>query len=168
MHMRAQWLVSIMISGVILVPSMSHASHQQGAGSPYDFVIGHTKRAFVDGGPPAADASVSAHQDPQEGEAHGEYTYKDINGFQYTGDVLCVFVDGNDASIELRVRHAHNAAFEGMYQTVFFTDGGHPEEGQSLDFWSPGAFTLAPVGCTRVLPARRISISGNLTVHDAA
>ena len=165
--MRVLWLVSVMISGVILVPSVSHASHQQGSGGPYDFVIGHTKRAVVAGSPETVDASVSAHQDPNQGEAHGEFTYKS-SVFHYTGDVLCVLVDGNDASIELRVRQAHDPFYEGKYQTVFFRDRGHPENGQSVDWWTTGAFTAAPVGCTRLLPATRFSISGNLTVHDAA
>ena len=58
-----------------------------------------------------------------------------MGAFRVSGPVTCVRVEGNEASIKYRFRHASGsaAAFKGGGVEVFIKDSGHGRHGKPAD-----------------------------------
>jgi hypothetical protein len=127
---------------------------------------------------------VSAHGDPSGADPTGHVRAKgDIDGpgplapFAFEGEVTCVRVEGNQAAIKYRFKHAEGSAepLEGGGVQVFVEDNGSPNQdppdANAFDPPQPaGVFDANATFCDdpRLRQDYDPVDSGNYTVHDVA
>ena len=169
----------------VLVPAEASASHSRSAEGKRDLAVGAGSSEFALGAIGQAGFSVGATSDPFGGEPVGYVTSRgDPDGigpmepFTAKGEITCLRVEGNRASIKWRLNEATGSAapFEGGGVQSFLEDNGEPRFGQPLDRAAidppqPAAtFDLNADQCED--PSTRPTYdpleSGNITIHDAA
>ncbi len=167
-------LASALVVG--LVPATASASHSHAGGGAGDFAVGganNTSGFFQIGlsghsGPAGEDPKghVSARSRPQGGFPVP---------FRFGGEVTCLRVDGNRASIKYRFDQSEDPTFVGGGVQIFVEDNGEPRSGQPVDaasFRVPLTRALfeasGPEACEDPNTGTYSPIdSGNFTVHDA-
>jgi hypothetical protein len=164
----------------LAAPGAAAASHAGPGDSPRDFAIGGgTNGPFQIG--------LSAHSDPGGANPSGYVSARSrpqsddpVPGgfpvpFRFGGEVTCLLVHGNQASIKYRFDHADDPNLVGGGIQIFVKDLGEPAGGQSVDqtaFLPPmneEAFGASkPEECVPPeLGAYTPSKSGNIVVHEA-
>jgi hypothetical protein len=164
-------------------PGVAEASHNGQTGGARDFAVGAGSSEFALGAIGEARFSLSASSDPLGGDPKGYVTASgDPDGigpmepFTTRGEVTCLLVDGNRASIKWRLEQATGSAepFEGGGVQSFVEDNGSPRQGEPVDRAATSlpqpaeVFDLAADECQSPHgqpydPLER----GNLVVHDA-
>ncbi|HYF47179.1 MAG TPA: hypothetical protein VD926_13285 [Acidimicrobiales bacterium] len=160
--------VVALVGASVVFGATAGATHSHNDGGPHEFVVGHLKRGVFSGST-LVDGSVSAHRQ-SDGSAQGHFEIRNTAGVHYGGEVNCLNVVGDNATIEIQVTHHTTDALEGTFQRVVFSDRGNPggpNRGDSPDFFSPGPFTPTAQGCRGVAPISGPGLQGNITVHDA-
>lgn len=123
--------------------------------------------------------SFSAEAPPVTGHfrARGDLDDEGPNEpFAFEGEVTCLLVEGNQASLKYIIEEAQGSGepFEGQLVQIFIEDNGHPEGGKPVDraaFRFPQITdpVLFPMLCE--LPAAGITYdpieSGDFRVHEA-
>ena len=108
------------------------------AGGPRDFAVGAAHNVF-------GHISLSAHSGAGGEDARGHVQARSKPGspapFKFGGDVTCLRVEGNRASIFYEFDQAEPDPFQGGGIQIFVEDNGNPVRGQTVD----GTATLAPV-----------------------
>ncbi|HEX8075138.1 MAG TPA: hypothetical protein VF545_09170, partial [Thermoleophilaceae bacterium] len=108
---------------------------QAGADSPRDYVAGSARNTFEPGGGPNH-LSVAAHGFEADVTGHVRGTGDlGLGEFRVEGEVTCIRVEGNKASVKYRFKHAQRpgAPPQGGGVEVFFEDNGDPANGQAVD-----------------------------------
>jgi hypothetical protein len=170
--MRRVLATTICAAGVLAIPASVDATH--GGDVPHDFATGggtngsfqlaFSAQSAADGSDPTG--FVSARSRPEGGFPVP---------FRFGGEVTCLAVDGNRASIKYRFDHADNPALVNGGIQIFVEDNGEPEDGQTLDrtgFLPPmtqAAFEASqPSVCVPPQAGNyEPSEEGNIVVHDA-
>jgi hypothetical protein len=176
---RTTTTIALGACALLGVTGVATASHQGDAGGPREFAVGSGKNTFPGGGP--AHLMVSAHGGPQavtghvramgDGDGAGP-----LEAFKLEGEVTCLRVEGNRASVKYRFKHATGflAPFEGGGVQIFLENNGEPgsagqPDATAFDLPQPrGVFQLTERDCDD--PRLRVYDpidSGNFTVHDA-
>ncbi len=161
--------MAICTTALFAAPTSVDADH--GDDVPHDFAAGGGTNGFFQIGlvaQSAADGSdptgfVSARQRP-----NGGFPIP----FRFGGEVTCLEVEGNRASIKYRFDHADPPEFEGGGIQIFVEDNGDPVGGQSVDqtgfFFPDTAATFVPSVCAHPdLGPYTPAEDGNIVVHDA-
>jgi len=177
-------LVSALAAGAVLLPTVpAIASHggERAVGPPHDFAVGAAKNTFpgTEGPVQVALSARDRGGDPRgyvrsRGDSDGDLPADD--GFTLQGEVTCVRVEGDRASIKYRFERATGSLeqFEGGGIQIFVEDNGEPGRGvpdaNAFDPPQPeGVFQTNERVCDD--PSTRFTYdpieSGNLTVHDA-
>jgi hypothetical protein len=170
--MRRVLAATICAAGVLAGPASVDADH--GGNVPHDFAVGGGTNGFFQIGfsaQSAADGSdptgfVSARSRPNGGWPVP---------FRFGGEVTCLDVEGNQASIKYRFDHADNPALVGGGIQIFVQDNGQPQDGDSSDltgFLAPmneAAFEASrPSYCVPPEAGNYTpSEEGDIVVHDA-
>ena len=162
-----RFLTLTLCTAFFVAPPPVGAGH--GGASPHDFVSGGGTNGFFQIGLAAqsrADGSdprgyVSARSRP-----NGGFPVP----FRFGGEVTCLRVDGNRASIKYRFDHADNPALVGGGIQIFVEDTGEPSDApdQTAFFPPETAATFEPNNCADPnLGAYAPGEEGNFVVHDA-
>ena len=116
----------------LAAPGAAAGSHAGPGGSPRDFAVGGgTNGPFQIG--------LSAHSDPGGANPRGYVSARSRPQggfpapFRFGGEVTCLLVHGNQASIKYRFDHADNPLLVGGGIQIFVEDRGQPTGGQSVD-----------------------------------
>jgi hypothetical protein len=117
---------------VLGIPAVAPATHSGSGGPGHDFANGGGSNGFFQiafearSGPEGEDpkGSVSARSRP-----NGGFPVP----FRFGGEVTCLRVDGNRASIKYRFDHADNPLLVGGGIQIFVEDNGQPKNGQTVD-----------------------------------
>jgi hypothetical protein len=162
--------IGILTAGALAVPTPVGADH--GGASPHDFVsgggtnglfqIGLTGQSEADGTDPRG--YVSARSRPNGGWPVP---------FRFGGEVTCLRVDGNRASIKYRFDHSDPPELQGGGIQIFVQDNGEPSEGpdetgffppqDAATFEASDPSTCADPNTGPYAPGEE----GNFVVHDA-
>ena len=170
--------------GLGLLAPVATATHQGLAGGERDFAVGAGSSEFALGAVGEARFSLSATGEPAGTHPQGYVTSKgDPDGagpmkpFTAAGEITCLRVEGNRASIKWRLERATGSAepFEGGGVQSFLEDNGEPRRGEPLDraLIDPPqpAATFAVNASTCDEPNSRATYDrleqGDVTVHDA-
>jgi hypothetical protein len=166
---------AILGAAALALPAAAVASHGGNAGGPRDFTTGSAGNET----PFPSHIEFAAYDDPVTGHFRAR---GDLDGdgpmepFAFEGEITCVRVEGNRASLKYRFKHAEGsgAIFERGGVEVFIEDNGEPSDGESVDrstFRFPesaATFNATATFCEDPDLALYDPIeSGNLTVHDA-
>jgi hypothetical protein len=169
----------------LLAPGGSVASHNGGAAGERDFAVGSGSSEFSLGLIGEASFAISATSDPTAADPAGYVTSRgDPDGagpmepFTAQGEVTCLRVEGNRASVKWRLERATGsaAAFEGGGVQSFLEDNGSPRFGEPVDRAATDlpqpAPAFEPVADQCEDPDDREAAydrleRGNVTVHDA-
>jgi hypothetical protein len=171
--MRRSLTLAICTAAALAVATPAHAGH--GGGSPHDFAAGGGTNGFFQLG-------LAARSAPDGSDPRGYVSARSRpNGgfpvpFRFGGEVTCLRVEGNRASIKYRFDHANNPALVGGGIQIFVEDNGEPRDGRTPDataFRAPltqPAFEASdPSRCEP--PSAAVYTTGedgNFVVHDAA
>lgn len=169
----------------LLAPMGASASHEHSTAGQRDFAVGAGSSELALGAVGEASFTLSASSGPFGARPAGYVTsHGDPDGagplepFTARGEVTCLRVDGNRASIKWRFESATGtaAALEGGGVQSFVEDNGEPRLGQPVDRAlidppQPAAtFEANAHQCED--PDTRVTYDrleqGNVTVHDAA
>lgn len=136
-----------------------------GASGSGDYVSGGL--GYITEGGECCTNTVSAHSDPQGGNPHGYFTSHVRNSY-IDGEVTCLNVSGNRATIGIRITHSSIDAFEGRGEFISFEDNGNPVGGTPVD-GSQGSAILPvpPTVCPPPPPAGYVQQQGNIIVNDS-
>jgi hypothetical protein len=159
----------------LCIPASAMASHGPTPGPKHDFAAGGGSNGFFQIG-------LSAQSGPEGENPRGYVSARSRpNGgfpvpFRFGGEVTCLRVDGNRASIKYRFDHADNPLIVGGGIQIFVEDNGEPEDGQTADQTAfeppmpPPLFDASqPSVCSDPnLAAYTPGETGNLVVHDAS
>lgn len=158
---------ALLAAGVVLLlaPAPALASHSSGKGPARDFAVG--------GGKTASDIfNISAHSGPGGENARGHMKAKNTKAFgasdftfDFEGDVLCLTVIGNRATVAGRltkvVVNGAPASFQGI---VFFVEDNRALGGPDR---YTNFLTVNPVTvCPPPGPTPFDVLNGNIVVHD--
>ena len=128
--------------GLGLIAPTALASHEGSSGGKRDFAVGAGSSEFALGAIGQARFALSATSDPAGARPAGYVTSRgDPDGlgpmepFTATGEITCLRVEGNRASIKWRLERATGSAepFEGGGVQSFVEDNGEPRRGEPLD-----------------------------------
>jgi hypothetical protein len=165
MRRRIGLAATLACGGALLAPSVAAAAG--------DYAIGGGTNGFFEIG-------LSAHSGPAGEDPGGFVSARSRpNGgwpapFRFGGEVTCLTVRDNRASIKYRFDHTDNPLIQDGGIQIFVKDNGEPENGQSVDqtaFEGPmnqAAFeATVPSFCPDPpLVGYTPSESGNIVVHD--
>ena len=170
--MRRVLAMSVCAASVLAAPASVDAGHggdvghdfATGGGTNGSFQIGLSAQSAADGSDPSG--FVSARSRPEGGFPVP---------FRFGGEVTCLAVDGNRASIKYRFYHADDPLLVGGGIQIFVEDNGVPEDGHSVDqtgFLPPmtqAAFEASqPSVCVPPQAGNYApSEDGDIVVHDA-
>jgi hypothetical protein len=170
--MRRILATTICAAGVFAVPVSVDAGHggdvphdfATGGGTNGSFQIGFSAQSAADGSDPSGFVSARSRPD-------GGFPIP----FRFGGEVTCLHVDGNRASIKYRFDHADNPGLVGGGIQIFVEDNGEPQDGQSVDktgFLPPMTREVWEASQPSVcVPPQAGNYSpsedGDITVHDA-
>lgn len=162
------------LCAALLAAAPAGASHQQGGGGPRDFAVGSARNTFFPQGTPSS-LQVSAHGSGADakGHARGSGIFVEALGpFTVSGEVTCLRVEGNRATIKYRFKKTEGNVPQGGAQ-VFVEDNGPPGGGvpdaNSTDLpMEPELFEPLAGVCEdpNTRPYNPVD-SGNYVVHDA-
>ena len=169
----------------LIVPTGAGASHGDAGGGQRDFAVGAGSSELLLGAVGEASFTLSASSDPFGARPAGYVTSRGdpdgrgpVEPFTARGEVTCLRVDGNRASIKWRFEDAGGTAapLQGGGVQSFVEDNGEPRFGQPVDRAlidppQPAAtFEANAYECED--PDSRATYDrleqGNVTVHDAA
>ena len=167
-----------------LIPATAEASHAGSGDGGRDFAVGAGTNEFALGTVGIASFTLSAHSEPFGQRPAGYVTSRgDPDGigplepFTAKGEVTCLRVEGNRASIKWRFEEATGSAepLEGGGVQSFVEDngpprGGQPADGAAIDPPQPAAtFGSNADRCDdpQSRPPHDRLNRGNVTVHDA-
>lgn len=170
--MRRILTAAVCTIGVLAAPAAVEAGH--GGQVPHDFAVGGGTNGFFQLG-------FAAQSDADGTDPRGYVSARSRpNGgfpvpFRFGGEVTCLLVEGNRASIKYRFDHADNPALVGGGIQIFVEDNGEPEDGQSVDttafrppLTQPAFEASDPSRCEPPDSAVYTPTeSGNVVVHDA-
>ena len=156
-------------------PAFAGATHSEQPGPNHDFAAGGGSNGFFQIG-------LSAQSGPAGENPRGYVSARSRPDggfpvpFRFGGEVTCLRVEGNRASIKYRFDHADNPLIVDGGIQIYVEDNGEPENGQSVDrtaFEPPlnqAAFEASqPSVCGDPdLAAYTPGESGNVVVHDAS
>jgi hypothetical protein len=169
----------------LLAPGGAGASHNgQGTGGR-DFAVGSGSSEFTLGVIGEASFALSATSDPFGADPAGYVSsHGDPDGagpmepFTARGEITCLLVDGNRATLKWRLEHGTGSAapFEGGGVQSFLEDNGEPRFGEPVDRAASDlplpADTFEATADVCESPDNREAAydrleRGNVTVHDA-
>ena len=163
--------LTLAAGAVAACAALAPAASSIAASSPGDSVIGSGKLPSTPSGC-VNDLTVVAHSGPNGGNPGGSLSYDDNECARYfIGDVSCLRVEGNRASIvaEFRQNEA-DERFAGL--VVFYEDNGPPVNGTPADFQQNRRLTSSQLakqqakGCPAPIhPVTRLT-QGNLKIRD--
>ena len=169
----------------LLAPGGAVASHNGTGGGARDFAVGSGSSEFSLGVIGEASFALSATSDPGGADPAGYVVSRgDPDGvgpmepFTASGEVTCLWVDGNRATVKWRLERATGSAapFEGGGVQSFLEDNGSPRFGQPVDRGATDlpqpAAIFRPTADECESPDNREAAydrleRGNVTVHDA-
>ncbi len=109
------------------------ASHEAGTGAEHDFAVGAARNTLLEVTPFPADLRLAAHafSGGVSGHAVGSGVFPPGGAFHVEGEVTCLRVVGNRATIKYRFTHTEGegAPSEGWGVQVFIEDNGPPGHG---------------------------------------
>lgn len=177
MHRRIILFAAVLVAATF-VPVVATASADDGSPNQ-DYVVGGGQNNPANG--VINHFAIAAHSDPNGDNPFGQGLFVDTASgppiHAFMGDVVCLRVDGNRASVLLAVDHGLNQppALDDGGDLMFFEDNGGPVNGQSPDRMINQRLNAAQLqaqetaGCPApkaISPDRTLS-AGNIVVHDA-
>jgi hypothetical protein len=156
-------VAALMLALCLIVPASAIATHSPGNGPDSDKVDGTVEDLFP------STLHVNAISNPDGTDARGQLWYTDENPAalaDVAGEVTCLNVVGNMASIGMRIDRSKLPGFPGEGNGMLFmvTDNGEPGDMDThLDFY----LTAPPTTCPTPFPFPFPHKSGNFIVHDA-
>ena len=171
-------LLAAVLAAATFAPAVATASADDGSANQ-DYVVGGGQNNPANG--PTNHFAISAHSDANGDNPFGQGLFVDTASgppiHAFMGDVVCVRVDGNRASVLLAIDHSLNqpAALDDGGDLMFFEDNGDPVNGQSPDLMINQRLNATQLqaqeaaGCPApkaISPDRTLS-AGNIVVHDA-
>jgi hypothetical protein len=170
--MRRVLVATICATGVFAAPVSVNANHggdvghdfATGGGTNGFFQLGFSAQSAADGSDPTGFVSARSRPD-------GGFPVP----FRFGGEVTCLAVDGNRASIKYRFDYADNPALVDGGIQIFVEDNGQPEDGQAVDqtgflppmtreaFEASQPNVCVPPSAGNYTPSEE----GDIVVHDA-
>lgn len=147
----------------LMVPMVASASHSPGEGPDSDKVNGTVEDLFP------STLHVNAISDPDGTNARGHLWYTaDAAGFVFdeAGDVTCLRVQGNNATIGMRIDRSKLPGFPGEGNGFLFYVSDYGEPGD-MDSHLDVPMTVPPTICPNPITFAYPQKSGNFVVHDA-
>lgn len=166
MHSRDKAVAAVLAAvAALAVPFM--AMPALGVGASKDSV---TAGGRALGAPPGTQFAIQADSGPAGQNADGHVKLDNPNGINVQdtrGNVVCLNVQGNKATIEFQIEKSNDPSEVGQYRQVFLEDNGVPNK-----VGMPDAITATlprddSRGCAiSMIPAQPI-MRGNIRIEDA-
>jgi hypothetical protein len=160
--MRSNKALMGVLAAVAVVAGVFTALPAIAAGPNKDSVTGGGR---ADGTPPGVQFAISAKSGPLGEDPKGHVKLDNPNGTNVQdtrGDVVCLNVQGNKATIEFQIEKSNDPDDVGKYRQVFVEDNGKD------DAISSSLPRDNARGCDiRVAPAQPI-LHGNIQIDDAS
>jgi hypothetical protein len=158
-------VAALMLALCLIVPASAIATHSPGGGPDSDKVDGTVEDLFP------STLHVNAISNPDGTDARGHLWYTADNpGFPFVvdvaGEVTCLNVVGNMATIGMRIDRSKLPGFPGEGNGFLFvvTDNGEPGD---MDTHLDIPTAVPPTTCPLPFPFPFPHKSGNFIVHDA-
>jgi len=173
MRHRLGLLALTLLLGALALPATTWAGASN-SNAPGDFVVGGGENNPPEPAP-VNHFAVNGHSDSDGSNPFGEAHFIDTVNKpvrRFNGEVVCVNVNGNRATIVFQFRNTLNqpAPLQDGWDIMFVEDNGDPVGGQSPDFVANDLHpSTDPVADCRTAPFRRAAnplTSGNVQVHD--
>ena len=172
--MLARLPLALLSLFLVLAPAAS-ASHGSSR-SPRDFAVGGANNTLG-----FFQIGISAHSGPagEDPDGHVSARSRPQGGFpipfRFGGEVTCLRVEGNRATIKYRFDQSDSPALEGGGVQIFVEDNGEPRSGGPRDGAAPGpplTRELFEAAQPNVYQDANTAVynpidSGNFVVHDA-
>jgi hypothetical protein len=156
-------LVALLLALALVGPTPVNATHSPGDGPNSDKVDGTVEDLFP------STLHVNAISDPDGSNARGHLWYTaDATGFVFdeAGEVTCLRVVGNNATVGMRIDRSKLPGFPGEGNGFLFyvSDFGEPGD---LDSHLDVPLTTPPTVCPPPITFAYPQANGNFVVHDA-
>lgn len=156
-------LAPVLLVLSLMVPMAASATHSPGEGPNSDKVDGTVEDLFP------STLHVNAISDPDGSNARGHLWYTaDASGFTFeeAGEVTCLSVQGNNATIGMRIDRSKLPGFPGEGNGFLFYVSDYGEPGD-MDSHLDVPLTTPPTTCPTPIVFAYPQKSGNFVVHDA-
>jgi hypothetical protein len=158
-------LAPLLMALCLLVPMAASATHSPGNGPDMDKVDGTVEDLFP------STLHVNATSDPDGANPSGHLWYRaDASSFSpvfdEVGEVTCLNVLGNDATIGMRIDRSKAPGFPGVGNGFLFYVSDYGEPGD-LDSHLDIPTLTPPTTCPTPVPFAFPQKNGNFVVHDA-
>lgn len=163
--MRQRLMTALAVSMAAAVP----AATAQGASDNKDRVQG----AGLNGSLVPNRFEVNAQSNPDGTDPKGQGGFQDMPDFKFKGDVVCLRVSGNQATVVVRYRHEKNQPPQFGGDVMFLEDNGKSPGPPSPDFITNARITPAQTdafaanGCPAPIHPTTPVAQGDIKIDDA-